>query len=164
MIAYHKEQTSAERWRGFQITHTQAPGDKVEKVRGSHGFSTVCETLLNTMSFTQSSVCYRCLYNVIYSKFSMLQMCISGPQVAGSPVTVFTSENSPSETPMRVLPSQASQEPWGSRKQQFLSHSTEDQASFQVQVIILQEQVGPWKGGWGVRNSDCEGILPSKIL
>lgn len=151
MIAYHKEQTSAERWRGFQITHTQAPGDKVEKVRGSHGFSTVCETLLNTD-------------NVIYSKFSMLQMSISGPQVAGSPVTVFTSEKSPSETPMRVLPSQASQESWGSRKQQFLSHSTEDQASFQVQVIILQEQVGPWKGGWGVRNSDCEGILPSKIL
>lgn len=151
MIAYHKEQTSAERWREFQITHTQAPGDKVEKVRGSHGFSTVCETLLNTD-------------NVIYSKFSMLQMSISGPQVAGSPVTVFTSENSPSETPMRVLPSQASQEPWGSRKQQFLSHSTEDQASFQVQVIILQEQVGPWKGGRGVRNSDCEGILPSKIL
>ena len=32
LIAYHNEQTNEERWRGFQITYTQAPDDKVEKV------------------------------------------------------------------------------------------------------------------------------------
>lgn len=107
-IAYHKEQTNEERWRGLQITYTQAPEDTGRWKRGGA-----------LMAFQQSakhSLEYRQCHLPEVRYVTDVYLRSPGGWL---PVTVFNSENSPSETRRRVLPGQTSQEPWGSRNSNF---------------------------------------------
>lgn len=69
-IAYHKEQTNEERWRGLQITYTQAPEDTGRWKRGG-ALMAFQQSAKHSLEYRQchlpevrSSVCYRCLSQV----------------------------------------------------------------------------------------------------